>query len=447
MRLYLLARTVSWIGSSITLVALPILLYQRTGSAALSGLLTALEAIPYLLFGLPAGALADRWDRRRTLTLTSWTSAALIASVPAASALEVLTTAHLFLVAGATATAFVFFDAAAFGALPALVGREGVARATSTLMTAGTLVTLIGPAVAGVLVAAVGAPAAMGADALSYAVAAVLLARLALPPTVRPGRAREEPRDPSGRTDGDPGDPSERAAKEPRDPSGRAAGDQRDPSGRVSGDLRGEIREGVRFIRSHRLIGSLTFLGVGNSLAEGAVIGLLVVVAVEQFGLPVQDARIGLLFAAAAVGAMAAGLAVPWLRRRVPTPVISLVALTAVGLLLLAWAFTGHFPLGLVVLALWQGANTLVSLNGIVERQEQTPDHLQGRVNTTARMIAWGGQPAGAALAGVLADLTSPRAALVTVAVTVLLTLTLPPARTLLGLARRTGVTRAGSGP
>ncbi|MER7133530.1 MFS transporter [Streptosporangium saharense] len=385
MRRYLTARITSWAGSSITLVALPVLLYQRTGDAGLTGLLTAMEAVPYLLLGLPAGALADRWDRRRTLTFTSLLSALLVASIPLAAALGLLTTPHLFVVAAATSSSFVFFDAAAFGALPALVGREGVARATGVLMTWSTLVSLVGPALAGVLVAATGAATAMGVDALSYVAAALLLARL--PP------ARSEPR--------------------PRR------------------DLRAEILDGVRYIRAHPVVGPLTFLGVGNSLAEGAVMGLLVVVAVERLGLGSADPAIGLLFAATAVGAMAAGLAVPRLRLRFGTPVISLTSLTAVGILLVVWALTEHLVAGLVVLAVWQAANSLVSLNGIIERQERTPDHLQGRVNTTARMIAWGGQPAGAALAGLLAELTSPRTALLATAAAVLLSLLLPPARAL----------------
>ncbi|GAA3086584.1 MFS transporter [Streptosporangium carneum] len=397
MRRYLAARVISWAGSSITLVALPVLLYQRTGNAALTGLLTALEAAPYLLLGLPAGALADRWDRRRTLTLTSVISALAVASVPLASATGLLTTPHLFAVAAATSASFVFFDAAAFGALPALVGRDRIAQATSALMTCSTLIALVGPALAGVVVAAVGAPRAMSADALSYAAAALLLARLALPPSSPQPRRR----------------------------------------------LRAEILDGIRHIRAHPVVGPLTFLGVGNSLSEGAVLGLLVVVAVEQFGLRSTDPAIGLLFASTAVGALLAGLAVPRLRRRFTTPSISLTALAAVGLLLIVWAFTGRLVPGLFVLAAWQAANTLVSVNGIVERQEQTPDHLQGRVNTTARMIAWGGQPAGAALAGALAELTTPRTALLTTAGVVLTTLLLPPAR---ALARLRG-TRRGREP
>jgi MFS family permease len=74
-RRFWLARVVSLAGSSFTYVALPVLIYQRTGSPLLTGVVAAFEAIPYLLLGLLAGALADRWDRRRVMVAADVTSA------------------------------------------------------------------------------------------------------------------------------------------------------------------------------------------------------------------------------------------------------------------------------------------------------------------------------------------------------------------------------------
>lgn len=62
---YLVARTLSGAGTIVTLVALPILVYRISDSASLTALVAALEAAPYLLFGLLAGALTDRWNRKR----------------------------------------------------------------------------------------------------------------------------------------------------------------------------------------------------------------------------------------------------------------------------------------------------------------------------------------------------------------------------------------------
>ncbi|MFE2248732.1 MFS transporter [Streptomyces lavendulae] len=371
--LFATARAVSWAGSSITAVALPVLLYARTGSASLSGLLTALEAVPYLVLGLPAGALADRWDRRRTMSRCSWYSAALIAAIPVAASLDVLTTAQIMVTAPAVSAVFVFFDAAAFGALTTLVGREGLARATGHMMSASTLIGLLGPSAAGILVATLGAPTAVTLDALSYAAAALLLTRL------------------------------------PLAVADRTAADDRPPARRA---LMEEMAEGLRHIRRHPVVRPLTLLGIGNSFTEGAVVGLIVVAAVRRYGMGLDDGRTGLFWAAAATGALAAATALPRLQKTVPAGWITLGGLAANALFLACWALSPGLASGLAALAAWQASNTLVSLNGIVVRQQVTPDHLQARVNTTARMIAWGGQPLGAATAGVLADTVGLRAAL-----------------------------------
>ncbi|WP_181784948.1 MFS transporter, partial [Pseudonocardia pini] len=123
-RLLVLARTISWFGSAVTLVALPIAVYQRTGDAGHTAALTAVESTPYLLLGLLAGAVADRWPRRPTMVVTGLVAAAAVGSVPLAQALGVLSTPQLYVAAFVANSAMVFFDAAGFGLLPALVPRE-----------------------------------------------------------------------------------------------------------------------------------------------------------------------------------------------------------------------------------------------------------------------------------------------------------------------------------
>jgi MFS family permease len=94
-RQFFAAHAVSVVGTAVTTVVLPIALFQRTGSPGWTALLTALQTIPYLLFGLVAGAVADRSDRRRIMLRADLAAAAIVGSVPAADALGVLTTAHL----------------------------------------------------------------------------------------------------------------------------------------------------------------------------------------------------------------------------------------------------------------------------------------------------------------------------------------------------------------
>ncbi|SBW22569.1 MFS transporter [Protofrankia symbiont of Coriaria ruscifolia] len=382
-RLFLVSRAVSWVGTAMTLVALPVLLYQRTGSAAAAGVLAGLEAVPYLVLGLPAGALVDRWDQRRTLMLTSFSSGLVMASIPLASWAGILTTPHLFIAAVGVSSIFVFFDAAGFGALPAIVGRDAVPGATGAMVSVSTLVNLVGPAVGGVATTTLGAAGVLALDALSYVLAAVLLARVRW--TVEPatGSADDETTD-----------------------DGTATGRRRVTR------TRRDIAEGLRYIWDHRVIRTLTLLGTGASISGGAVSGLLVVVAVEQFGLADDDSRIGLLYAAAAFGTLITSTFLSRIQQRAPTGLITLCALGVSWLALIWWSRNTVWLLGLGILILWQASNSLVILNGIVVRQAVTPQRLQGRVNTTARMIAWGGTPLGAMLAGALAEAWDIRTAL-----------------------------------
>lgn len=204
-------------------------------------------------------------------------------------------------------------------------------------------------------------PAAITLDALSYAAAALLLTRLPLASSMS-NSARSPVR-----------------------------------------DTLADIAEGLRYIRDHPLIRPLTLLGIGNSFTEGAVVGLIVVTAVRTFSMAPDDQRIGLFWAAAALGALAAATALPRLQKAVPVGWITLGGLAANATFLACWAAAPGLATGLAALACWQSANAQVSLNGIVIRQQLTPEHLQGRVNTTARMIAWGG-----ALVSLLAGLATP---------------------------------------
>lgn len=373
-RLFWLARTVSVAGTAVTLVALPLLVLRLTGSALATSALAAVEVLPYFVFGLLAGAVADRTDRRRLMVGCDLAAAAALLSVPVAAAHGVLTVGQVFVVAAVVATAFVWFDGAAFGALPALVGRDRIVAANSAVWSSATVAEVLFPSVGGVLVAVVGAEYALGADSVSYLASAGLIALL--------------PR-------------SLRAA-----PAGERA------QTRIGAD----IREGLAFLRGHELVRTLTLLGFGNSVTGGAVAGLLAVYATRGLGLAGDDPRLGLLFTATAVGGLAASLALPWLTRRVPVGWVSIGALSANPVALLGVAAAPGLTLALPLLAVWSGASALAIVNGIAARQLVIPDRLQGRVNTTARMVAWGGTPFGAALGGVVATATSVRIALAVMA-------------------------------
>ena len=356
---FVLARAVAWIGNAMSTVAVPMLVYQLSGSPLLSGVAFAVESLPYLMFGLIAGALADRYDRRAVLLATQLASALALASIPAAHLMASVTVAHLMIVAFIVSTLFVFFDAASFGVVPALVGRHRIADATGTLVSVGTVIGIAGPLLGGIAATTLGPPGAIAIDALCFLVAALVTSTVALP-----------------------------------------AASASAPGGL---DLGASIVEGLAFIRRHRVVRALTTVGVGVSIANGVVVGLMVVVGVRQLGLEPEDARIGSLYAATALGAFLISLVSARIQRVVGTGVITCLGVVVAFVSVLAWSITGVLVVSLLLLVVYQAANTMIVVNGIVVRQSVTPDHLQSRVNTTARMIAMGGTPVGAAAGGAVA--------------------------------------------
>lgn len=169
------------------------------------------------------------------------------------------------------------------------------------------------------------------------------------------------------------------------------------------------------------VIRTLSLTGFGYSLAGGGVIGLLVVHADQLLGIPATSDRIGLLYAAAAAGSLVATLMLPLLGRVVGQGPVSILGYGLFTVALLALASVHSFFAALPLWAAWQFASSLAITNGITLRQQLTPDDLQGRVNTTGRMIAWGGTPFGALIGGVVAETAGVRAAYLTLAVPVVI--------------------------
>ena len=150
---YAAARGLSLVGSIITLVALPVLVYRLTGSASTTALVAGLEAAPYAVFGLFAGALSDRWNRRTVMVVADVCSALLLATVPVAHLLGMLTVPHVLAVAFLGPTVGTFFDGAVIGAVPMLVGRSRIAQANAYVWSLQGVVEVVMPAAVGVALA------------------------------------------------------------------------------------------------------------------------------------------------------------------------------------------------------------------------------------------------------------------------------------------------------
>lgn len=364
------AETVSGFGSSITTMALQVLVVLTLhGSAGDVGLLNASRWAPYLLIGLVVGALVDRRRRRPILVATDLGRAILLVTIPLLWMRDELNLPTLMALMVAFGTLSLLSDAAAQSFLPRLVSGPSLLAANARLDQSSSVIQTSGPLVAGGLVTALSAPVAVLVDAVSYLVSGLTIA------TIRTA------------------EPSPAADKRGR-------------------NLRREVSDGLRWVYRHRVLAPLTLATHGWFLCNSMVTTVLVPFAL--LGLQLSAFELGMTLAAAGVGGLLGSLVstrvgLRWGAGR------TVIACRAV--MPLAWAVIAFAPgpadshtRAFAVLVVGSGqflyglALGVENANEMGYRQAVTPDELQGRMNTTTRSVNRAMIVVGAPVGGLLAD-------------------------------------------
>ncbi len=364
---FLTARVVSFAGSGISSVVLPVLVYRIVDSPAAVAALNVLDAGPYIAFGLLAGALAERLNRKRIMIICNVASALMLGTVPAAAALHLLVLAQVFVVAFGIGMSFVWFDAANFGTLPALVDRSQLPEASSLIASAGSVALISGPTIGGALLGIMAPSYALGFDATSYMISGLLIF------TIRRPFNRPQPQD------------------EPRN------------------RLRADVAEGVRYMWHEPVIRTMTLSVFCSCVSWGGTVSLLVVYASRALHMAHPDVRLGLLYSAGQFGGLLAVVAVPLLIRRVPAGrmLATLLGISVAALAL--FAIAPSYIWAVVIFCWYELVYIMINATAVTVRQMILPDNFQARVNTAARLIGFGGQPIGAIISGLLAEFISIR--------------------------------------
>jgi MFS family permease len=357
-RRYYAASALESAGAALTAVALPLVVFDRTRSASTTALVPALQVTPTLLFGLVAGAIADRLHRRTVMIVAAAAAALALVGVVVGGAVV----PGALACAAVVFTATVFFESAEFAAVPAMVGRDGVVEAQTLLQTTNRLAMVVLPATAAGLYGLTGPVPLFLADAVIFVVSAALMATVPGSRLESPGRER-----------------------------------------RLTG-LAADIGDGLGYLWRHRLIRSLAVIGTFNAIAGGAVAGILVVFADRAFAIHPGNPALGAFYVAASVGSLLGGASLPVLRQRFRVVTVTLMSLVVSTVLMGLLAVTPVFVAAVVLYGLWQGVYGLIINNGQTLRMQILPDGYQSRVGTAARMLGWGGAPIGALLAGFVAD-------------------------------------------
>lgn len=369
-------QAVSELGSAVTMLALPLLAVSPLHASTFEvALLSAAGSAAFLVVALQAGALVDRWRKKRVMVWSDVLRAALLATVPLAQAAGVLTLAQLYVVALATSVLTVFFDVAYQSYLPILVNGDQLVDGNAKIAGSQSFAQVAGPSIGGALVSAFGAAYALVADVASFAVSTVLTSQV---------------RDP-----------------EPP-PTPQQAGIR----------MRDQVREGLEFVLRHpvlrKVVGCTATFNFFSSATEALVVVFLVRV------LHASPWMVGGVFALGAVGGLAgAALAAPLARRVGGSRIIWISILCEVPFLFgTPLAFSGWGVL-LVSLTAFGGSAAAVVYNvaQVSYRQAVTPAPLLGRMNASTRFIVWGVNPLGALAAGALASVTSIRTSLLVAAV------------------------------
>ncbi|MBM7091720.1 MFS transporter [Streptomyces sp. NPDC012461] len=352
------AAVLSSFGDALRTAALPLLAVTLTDDPLLIASVTACGYLPWIVFGLLGGAVADRVDQRRAMWTVDALRGLLVAAFAVAVASGHASIALLVALAFTLTTLQTLFDNAATALLPALVGREALGSANARLMTGQRLAggLLGGPVVPLLLTAGAAAPFAV--DAATYLLAAALVATLRTP---APDRA---PR-PAGST------------------------------------LRREIADGLRtLVRDRALRGLCTATALCN-VGMGALIATLVVLVTDWLG--AGNTGYAVALTAYAAGSLAGGAVNGRLADRLGRTRAVLLAGTVQCAALVAMGAVRHLGALTAALAVFGFMGMVWNVNTTTLMQERSPAAMLGRISSAHRTLAVAGAPVGALLGGAVA--------------------------------------------
>ena len=335
---------ISGIGDWLYLVAILVVVYAESSSPVLLGIVGAARILPYVLLSVPAGIAADRFDRRTVLLVTDVARGALML-VLAAAVVVGAPTVVIVAVSILAACFSTFFGPAIAALLPMLADERDLGPANSAWATLDNVAFIVGPALAGLLLATGRLELAFLLNAVSFGVVAFILWRLPVPSTAAPAA-----------TDGDPGEKEATAA----------AG----------------WRELVRPLAGPFILDSTT------SIVGGGLGVITVILAVEVLG--AGDAGTGYLNAATGVGGVLAGIVGgALLARRLGVPLLIGGVAGGIGL---AWlAIAGDLVVAMLAIGVATAGLLLLDVVNTTLIQRIVPDALRGRamgvLQTTSALL------------------------------------------------------------
>lgn len=351
---YWMGQTISNLGSSITLFALPLLVFKISGSALDLGIASAATFLPYLLFGLILGAWADRVNRKRMMIGTDIGRSLIIVSIPLMFALGLLTIWWIYIVAFIHATLTICFEAGEFAAIPSLVNKDDLVTANGRIQASYSGASIVGPLLAGVLVTLIPLSALLLIDSFSFLASSFSLALISI------SFNKSEKRAPTS--------------------------------------IRSDVVEGLRYVFSNPILRNISIMMALVNFVGSTAYAQLIFFAKSQ--LQATDFQASLLYSAGSLGVVILALAAGPLRKHWSFSTVALGALMLEGILTVVFSLMQMYWVAVVLWTLIGGLGILFNINTSSLRQTIVPNHLLGRVMSIASVIAWSAIPLGSLLGG-----------------------------------------------
>ncbi len=354
-RLLWFAQLISQAGTTMQTITINWHIYILTGSALALGLTGLVRVVPIIVFSLVGGIFADAHDRRRLLLATQ--SAMMIF----AALLGVITeTGHasvllIYLLSALTAATVAFDSPARQALVPNLVPREQLTNALSLNNMMSQAAAIIGPALAGFVIAGLSIAAVYWINAVSFLAVLFALLLMRTPSQENLGIARVTP---------------------------------------------AALREGISFVRHSTIILSTALLDFFATFFSSAS-ALLPIFA--QDILHVGPQGLGILYSAESIGAVVAGLGVAFVGNVRHKGVVLLWAIALYGLATALYGASQWFLLSFILLACVGAADTVSTILRNTIRQIATPDYLRGRMTSVMMIFFMGGPQLGELEAGLVA--------------------------------------------
>jgi predicted MFS family arabinose efflux permease len=330
---------VSWVGTEVTSIALPLVVLSLTGSPALAGKVAAIRGLVYVFWAIPAGALVDRWNIKTVLVVSNLGSSLAMGGIAIALGLHVLKLPELYLACAIEGSFFVFANLARFASLPRAVTKEQFPAASAQMGSANQAAILVGPPLGGFLFQLAGGFATFLVDSISYLINAISVLFV------------------SSSLDAET--PAERKA------------------------FHKDIQEAFAWYRKASVIRFLNLMTAGRIGVEAGLYLLVVVLAKEHHA---SSVAIGLIFTTAAIGGIAGSWVAPKIHSRYSLKQllagVSLLSLIVLGLYALA---NSIYALGLVT-ALYYAVDPLFHVTTSSYSAKVIPDRLRARVVSFTRL-------------------------------------------------------------